>query len=275
MITNSKYELLNNKEWLTQKYVEEKLGTRVIAKLAGAKTANSARQALIKYGITVRNISDGLTVKNNDHFVLDEEVVIGSLLGDGYFVIWNSESKESYPRFEKKNIHKDHIGLVAEAIFSINPMDRIEESNGIGCTGKPCTIFSIRSFAHKELKPWYDKWYPLSSGRKKVVPRDIEITPAVLLHWFLDDGNSYRRKANGKDRRPSRQILIRLCSESFTKEDQEFLIDKMYKNFGISSSLHGVNYGTGYQIALKQTSADLFYKTIGPCPIKSMEYKWK
>src|SRR4051812_15045126 len=50
-----KYDLLNDKDWLYQKYVIEKISTEEIARLAGAKTANSARQALIRFGIELRN----------------------------------------------------------------------------------------------------------------------------------------------------------------------------------------------------------------------------
>lgn len=273
MRIKSKYELLNNKEWLEQKYLVEKLGTIQICRLAGAKTANSARQALIRHGIPVRSISDGLGVNREDSFVMNEEVITGCLLGDGFLRIWNSDSEVSYPYFAKRNINYDHVVFVAGLVFANGGKEQIaERKEKAAWDGSPYTVFELRSFVHRELKPWYDKWYPSLSERVKVVPKDIRITPSVLLHWFLDDGTSYLRK------RPTRQVVIRLCSESFSRKDQEMLCEKI-ELLGIKCRLHRESgkacVGTGWRIEVKQSSADTFYNVIGPCPIQSMAYKWK
>src|SRR5687767_8241544 len=42
------YPLLNNKEWLEQKYLLEKLSLNKIVELVGAKDSNSVRQALLR-----------------------------------------------------------------------------------------------------------------------------------------------------------------------------------------------------------------------------------
>ena len=97
-----KYPKLNDREWLYKCYVEQKLSTIEISKLAGARTCNSVRQALIRNNIPVRSISDGITAKHPDFFVINQDVLDGCLLGDGYMIRYNRLSNKSYPYFAKK-----------------------------------------------------------------------------------------------------------------------------------------------------------------------------
>ena len=70
-----KYEQLNDKEWLTQKYCVEKLNTIEIANLVGAKTGNSVRQSLIRFGIEIRNTSEAQIGKKKDFFIFNNDVI--------------------------------------------------------------------------------------------------------------------------------------------------------------------------------------------------------
>jgi len=265
------YKKLNNREWLYQKYVVEKLSTIAITKLAGAKTPNSARQALIKQGISLRNISDGLTCKRqDDHFKLNIDVINGCLLGDGFLRKWNPKSDQSYPFFSKRNIHKDHIDYVAKILFGKNFENRTKKSREIDVYGNPLDIFCLRSYSYKELLTIYQKWYPEANDYKKIIPYDLEVTGKVLLHWFLDDGNSYVRKG-----RPTKQVCIVFCSESFTREDQELVSEKIWQKFGIKSSVRKTQWGTGWRTFIHQKYAGLFYEVIGHPPVASLAYKWK
>ena len=266
----SKYEKLNNKEWLVQKYIAEKLSTKKICILSGAKTPNSVRQALMKYGIQLRSVSDGLTCnREDDGFVLDLEVINGCLLGDGFLIKYNKKSDMSYPYFAKRNINKDHILYVSSLIFNKNFEERTKECKEHDIFGNELNVFSLRSYSHKELLPLYKRWYPEWNNYKKVIPDDIKITSKVLLHWFLDDGSSYSRKRNTK------QICIVLCSESFSRESQELFSEKIFKEFSIKCSVRRTQCGTGWRTFVRQKYAGLFYEIIGPSPVPSLAYKWK
>lgn len=128
----------------------------------------------------------------------------------------------------------------------------------------------------KELKDLYNKWYPENNNYKKLVPRDINIDSTVLLHWYLDDGYSYHRVRKNQNKK---QIVSGLCTQSFNKEDQEFLIEKIYNKFNIKFSLHDIkkrkNPGTGYMLILPQSQFDDFLNILGDPPVKSLSYKWK
>jgi len=47
------------------------------------------------------------------------------------------------------------------------------------------------------------------------VPYDINITPTVLLHWFMDDGSTTQRRKDSK----TKQIITTFCTESFSYAD--------------------------------------------------------
>ena len=129
--------------------------------------------------------------------------------------------------------------------------------------------------SYKELLPIYRKWYPKENNYKKVVPRDLELTPEHILHWFMDDGYSCFRNRHTATRVQKKQVIVCFCSESFTKEDQMFLIEQMDRKFGIKSSVRKTKGGTGWRIFVHQSCADHFFEVIGPCPVPSMQYKWK
>ena len=110
--------MLNDKDWLRGKYEKEGLSTNAIAELVGVKTPNSVRQALLRHGIKVRSVSDGLTYgREDDGFIINKSVLTGCLLGDAYLSVYNKRSDCSYPCFRKKNKHQDHVEFVAELMF--------------------------------------------------------------------------------------------------------------------------------------------------------------
>jgi len=267
----SKYSLLDNKKWLYEKYVQENLGTIDICKLAGAKSPNSVRQSLIKYSIPLRSIGDGLrSNRQDDGFIINKEVIEGCLLGDGFLYKWNKKSDTSTPYFAKRNKYYDHVKYVSEILFGDKWEDRIKENNEKSLD-KRHVVFTLRSLSNKRLQSYYKRWYPEWNDYKKVIPEDIEITPNLLLHWFLDDGNSYQRRKDST----VKQVIITLCSECFSEDNQQMIVDKVKDKFELKCKLKKVNYGTGYQIVINQSQVPLFYDIIGLCPVPSMQYKWK
>lgn len=265
------YSELNDREWLHTKYIIEKLSTEEIANLIGAKTGNTIRQALLRFEISVRNRSDGQTVnRESDYFVLDLPTIEGSLLGDGSLDIWNRESDISFPYFHKKNIHYDHVLFVANNIFARNPEFRISYYERIK-DGKKQSHFWLSSLTHKELLPFYRKWYPKENEYKKVIPEDIEISQQLLLHMFLDDGTSFQRRKESN----TKQVQIKLCSECFSRDNQEMFCDKVNAKFRLGLKTTPYNAGLGWRIMVPQSKANLFYEVIGESPVQSLAYKWK
>jgi hypothetical protein len=92
----------------------------------------------------------------------------------------------------------------------------------------------------------------------------------------MDDGSSYRRKGYG---RRSKQIIVSFACESFTKDEQDFLAQQMWDNWGLYVNIRQYRIGSKgeqqYRMHLRQSQADLFFSIIGPPPVPSLAYKWK
>jgi hypothetical protein len=140
------------------------------------------------------------------------------------------------------------------------------------CNGKQLHYYTLRTPAHKIFTDIYDAWYPIYNEREKVVPCDLTMNPDTLLHWFLDDGNSYNRK---RVNQRVKQIVITLCCEGFKPEYVELLRDICVRDTGIPFKLRKYNQGYGLRITIPQSASNDFFDYIGICPVESLNYKWK
>jgi hypothetical protein len=98
----------------------------------------------------------------------------------------------------------------------------------------------INSCIIPEFKTLRKKWYLERQGKyaQKIIPRDLKLTPIVLLHWHLGDGSLPRRR-NDSNRIPS----IVLATNTFIKEDVDFLVEKL-KELGLN--FYPVKYKSGF-----------------------------
>lgn len=277
----SVYKELNDREWLYNKYFVENLSTLQIRELLGIKCSNSVKQAIERFGWKTRNQRDGITRNTLDVFIDNPDFINGSLLGDGSLSIYNRESPICCPFFHKKNKYEDHLQWFAshllsekdvkieEKIHRIKSKDKIQEYN----------VFTFRTLSTPKLMEYYRRWYPKENEYKKVVPKNLILTPTMILNWFLDDGSTTWR-----DRQPeyqdrhwcqrTQQILLSFSSESFTKDENQFLAAQLMK-MGLNAKLQKTNSGTGWRVTINQSSVNDFFDMIGDCPVPSMEYKWK
>ena len=271
-----KYPQLNDKKWLYEQYFLKGLSTNNIRDIVGCKTTNSIRQSLIRFDFDPRNCREGLTHNRLDNdFIFNEDVITGCLLGDAGLRCWNKTSSNSYAYFYKKNKYLDHIEYVGSFLFDNPKLHIKQEINRY--KDQELIYYQLRSATFEVLKILYNKWYPESNNYKKLIPKDININKTVLLHWYLDDGYSYYRKRKNQKKK---QIVSGLCTQSFTKEDQLFLIDKIKYSLGLEYSLHDIRHrgkksGTGYMLQLPQKQFNKFLDILGEPPVNNLAYKWK
>ena len=279
------YKELNDKIWLYQKYFAENLSTLQISHLVGANNPNSVRQALQRFGWTTRNRRAGIVRNTEDVIIINNDFIDGSLLGDSGLGIFNKRSNICCPYLYKKNKYQDHLYWFAKHLYPEEKIELREEIHTIKYKGRviKCKCFSFRTQSSDKLKEFYKRWYPATNKYKKVVPKDIILTPKVILNWFLDDGYSTWRHREGeicksRDNKSypqnTKQVILGFCSESFSKRENEFLRDKLIK-LGIGASVRKSNGGTGWRIFINQTSTNDFFDLIGECPVDSLKYKWK
>lgn len=257
---NYKYSQLNDFDWLYEKYITNQMSTLQISTLVGCKTANSVRQALIRFDIPIRNISESLTI-NNDIIVINDSVITGCLLGDGWLRRFNNNSELSYPYFIKKNKYKSHIEYIASYFYtSYDNYITPEIKNGN-------LYYIFRTNVSDSFMPFYKKWY-IDGTRQP--PDDINIDNISLLHWFMDDGSTYLRRPNSC----IKQIVTTLSCEGFHINKIEMLESKL-QLLGLQFKVSKCNSGVGYRLSLSQRYYSDFIDYIGTCPIKEFLYKWK
>lgn len=127
--------------------------------------------------------------------------------------------------------------------------------------------FYINNCLYPEIISLRNKWYKEIKGKyKKIVPRDIELTSTVLLHWYLGDGSLNRH------RNDNRVPAIVLATNCFSNEDIDFLIQKLAE---LNLNFYPIKYKSGFTgndcgFALWSKTQDgtpfRFFKMIGECP---------
>jgi transcriptional regulator with XRE-family HTH domain len=199
-----------------------------------------------------------------NHLTLDEELIQyieGELLGDGCLQARRSniDNKVNSARYTHGTKYKSYLEWLSNLFSKYN----LEQSGNIlYWKDKHNSIsykYSTRSYV--ELKSIFERWYP---NGKKIVPKDIVLTPTIIKHWYLGDGNFTRRYKDNSFR-------LTLHTEGFSKKDNELLISKLCE-LGIICNLTKANY-----IYIPVRYIYRFFKYIGNCPeeIKSTYgYKW-
>lgn len=87
--------------------------------------------------------------------------------------------------------------------------------------GRPYESWRYETLVHPYFTDAYDRWYPAG---KKIVDRSfVKLTPRMLAYWLMGDGSDTKDHNSQK---------ITFSCESFTKDEQNFLIKK-FKEIGI------------------------------------------
>jgi hypothetical protein len=272
---------LNDKNWLIEKYFDQGFSTSEIAVMLGVKSPNSVRQALLKFGLEVRDRRQAQVNKRVSTFVEDVELLEGTLLGDAGLQKFNKFSDLSAPYYNKKSKHLDYTIHVASLLTKSSEPKITPYVQTITAKDKTRTYQSwvFRTQSDDSLLNYYQRWYPKDKGFVKTVPTDLVLTPRVVLYWFMDDGsttfrNRNKEYKNTKWSQKMQQVILTLCSESFTHDENEFLACQL-RALGLNAVVRGCNSGSGYRVHINQSTVKDFFDLIGECPVESMKYKWK
>jgi hypothetical protein len=76
---------------------------------------------------------------------------------------------------------------------------------------KITNCWHFKSRGNPYLLREHSRWYP---EKKKIVPKDVRITPLSCYWWMIGDGYV-------------KDYQIHLCTDAFTRDDNEFLVQKM------------------------------------------------
>jgi len=166
-----------NKEWLKEKYVDERVHGTKIAKMCGVHST-TIYNWLRKFGIGVRPRGAHFSnfVELSDELL---EFLDGLLLGDG--CIYPHRRSAVYVHTDK---HKGYLEWLSSKLGDLG----IEESC-LHPDSKGRELFRYRSHAYVDLMEVRKRWYPDDT---KYTPSDVRITPTVLMNWYIGDGTFYR-----------------------------------------------------------------------------------
>lgn len=247
-------KVYQNREWLYNKYVIERLSMLYIAKLCRVSDV-TILYWLRKYGIPTRSRAEVAHLAVANYCNLSQkalEWINGELLGDG-----NLSSCSPYSAyFQYSSKYLKYIQYVKNTFKFFG----IGGSRMYKCysKSKDCYFYSYKSLSYAELLPIRKQWYPEG---KKIVPKDTRLTPLTCRQWHIGDGCLVEK---GR-RRPS----IKLHTTGFSIPDVNWLIDQLF-NLGLKVTRHL----SSNCIYISTYSTEAFLNYIGKCPVECYQYKF-
>lgn len=188
---------------------------------------------------------------------ITEQIIIGSLLGDGHISknknkeknsalhIKHSIKQRAYLRYKVFLLGKENITGKSTISYKIDKRNN-----------KKYGYINFSSCNNTCFNKYRNNWY---INGKKIIPKEVNITPISLAIWFMDDGTIAGKTG------------YYLCTNNFALEDVLTLQKKLLENLSLKVSIHYNNNKPILYIPKKQVS--IFNSYIEPFIHKSMKYK--
>jgi hypothetical protein len=203
-----------------------------------------------------------------------EEILIGSLLGDGHITDHgeyrekHSEKQVEYLEW-KSSFFKDIINQ--KAFYGYSYIDNR--------SGNKLYIFGFRTIVHSKIIKIKNLFYKNIDGKRtKILPNNIHelITPKALMVWFLDDGHTdWRERHKIKYPTQNTKYQCKISSESFTLKENQILQKILKEKFGLIANISFKKRGNiRPYLRFTLESSKKLLEIIGPLvQTKDMKYK--
>lgn len=179
----------------------------------------------------------------------ERQIIIGSLLGDGYMRIMPGRSN-AFLEINHSIKAKEYVDYKYKSLKRLCESAPKERKTN---EGREAYRFFTRQF--KELTELYGQFYKQG---KKIIPSDIVIDPVILAVWYMDDGSK------------SRDRDVYLNTQQFSITDQNKLLYCL-RSLGIQARLNkDKKY---FRIRILKDSINDFMRIIYPHVVDSMKYK--
>lgn len=157
---------------------------------------------------------------------IQEEVLIGSLLGDGSLYKYKHHINAGFTiarKFEDKEYLQYQFDLFKDFCYK----DSLSERNYLDKrTNKIYCTYSFRTQCAKVFTALHDKWY---IDGIKIVPNDLKLTQLICAIWFCDDGSIVDTGKTGK--------RISIYTDGFTEIEVRFLKNLLDQTIGTEFKL--------------------------------------
>lgn len=243
-----------NREWLEKKYNNEKLSPYKIGRLCNC-AHTTIYHWLKKLNIHLRSRGEANHLRQANHCNLSEKAkqwIDGDLLSDGHL-----QSSKYSARFMYGSRYKQYVNYMSNMLdsFGIKQSGRIIRE----IDKKRGNIsYKYTSLTYVELLPIHKRWYP--NGRK-IVPKDIKLTPLVCRQELIGDGSLI----HSKGKRP----YIELATCAFSAFDTNWLVEQLNRLGFKSTRMPSKN-----RVRISSHSTRDFLDYIGNSPVKCYDYKF-
>jgi len=181
------------------------------------------------------------------------DFINGELLGDGC-ILQFSKYTSNYLRSSKYKEYCEWLILEFNK-FGIETGKIYKRKHAL--KDKIYFSYSFMTRPYEKLLEFRNIWY---LNGKKMVPKDIELTPLTCRQWYIGDGSLHQKKK-----------YIRLAVYGYSFNDIDLLVRKL-KDINITS-----HYLDSKEIIIGRKDSIKFLKYIGKCPeeINNIyNYKW-
>ncbi len=173
-----------------------------------------------------------------------KEILIGSLLGDAYITVRGQIQFEQSDH-QKEYLFWKHQELSSMSYKNISKAKRFDKRY-------QKEYFSYRFWTRQYFLSWRERFY---FKNRKIVPKDIQLTPLSLAIWYMDDGCLSDNKCI-------------LATDGFSKKEINFLQMLLLKKYKIRSSVKNES-----KIMILKESLNKFFSIVSPYIIQSMRHK--
>ena len=181
------------------------------------------------------------------------EWINGELLGDGCLHSYSTCSAQ----FRYSSKYLEYIKYVSDILksFGIKQAGRIYKNYH---KKRDYCGYRYNSCSYCELLFIHKKWYPKD---KKIIPKDIKLTPLTCRQWYIGDGTISHRY----NRRP----FIKLYTNGLTIDNVKWLVRGL-NNIGFKATRQSIHN----EIHISSYSTKDFLNYIGKCPVDCYKYKF-
>lgn len=250
--------LVSDRDWLAEAFSQPGATPRSVAAAAGCNE-KTVRRWKARHGVASRPAAETASLRQAQHTPLPArtlEVLTGELLGDGSLAVRTRGDGPAYAaRYRHATSSRAYLEWLADQLDGLScavtgPYAHVAPS------GKAYPGYDLSSRSHSALAPLHVAWYGPDG---KVVPRDVEVTSLVALHWYLGDGGV----ETGRGRRPT----VGLATHGFTRDEITRLAEQLEP-----CRPRIVRHYDWLRLRL---DAEPFLDFIGPCPIPEVyDRKW-
>jgi len=166
--------------------------------------------------------------RRTHNFIMNKslrEIIDGILLSDGH-ISWKKNRATASLVIDQTSSHFGWIKFLQQKLnaFGIKSVATLMKSRKSLCEGRIINTkpyYKFRTLNYVEFVKEYKRWYPHG---KKIIPKDICLTPMAIMNWFCGDGTGGDPKG-----------VLKFCTDDFTKKDVKFLIKQLFDKFCIES----------------------------------------